>query len=54
MYLYDENDEDNQLTKFFDDHFGKIVAVDCLQQGNDYVVVSMNISRYAYPQLLAI
>ncbi|CAB3997164.1 cilia- and flagella-associated 43-like [Paramuricea clavata] len=37
VYLYDENNEDNQLTKLFDDHFGKLVAIDCLEQGNDYV-----------------
>ena len=38
VYLYDELDKDNQLTTLFDDHFGEIVAMDCLQQGNDYVV----------------
>ena len=39
VYLYDEVDEDNQLTTLFDDHFGEIVAVDCLGQGSDHVVV---------------
>ena len=29
------------MTKLFDDHFGELVAIDCLEQGNDYVVVSM-------------
>lgn len=42
MYLYDENDAEKQLVKVFDDHFGEIVAIDCLEQGDDYVVVSMH------------
>lgn len=41
VYLYAENNEDSQLTKLFDDHFGEIVAVDCLEQGIDHVVVGI-------------